>query len=112
VRSSPSVDFSSVVSFFPFRESADGSSASCTFGLRRPGLCFTASPVVVAEDDDGTGDDPAAGGVDVLEPSLLLNIATSSAVSGGFQSGQFLASFESSGTSTISLSLLTEINQA
>ena len=96
-----------MVSVFPFRESEDGSSASCTFGLRRPGLRFAASSVVVAE-DDGAGGNPA-GGVDMLEPSLLL---TSSMVSGGFQSGQFLASFESSGTSTISLSLrLTEINQ-
>ena len=102
------MDFSSVVSVFPFRESEDGSSASCTFGLRRPGLRFAASSVVVAEEDDGAGGNPA-GGVDMLEPSLLL---TSSMVSGGFQSGQFLASFESSGTSTISLSLrLTEINQ-
>lgn len=107
--SQSSADFSKVVSFFPFREAADGSSASCNFGLRRPGRLVVpvggGCAVVATEDDAAAADGNSSvdDGAAMLRP--LLDVAPSSWPSGGFQRGHFLASFESSGTSTISLSL-------
>jgi hypothetical protein len=107
--SQSSADFSKVESFFPFREAADGSSANCNFGLRRPGRLLVpvgGGCVAVATEDD---DDAAADGNSSVDgaamPRRLLDVAASSWPSGGFHRGHFLASFESSGTSTISLSL-------
>jgi len=95
-----SADFSRVVSFLPLRESADGRSASCTLGLRRPGRLATGCALAV-EGDDVVGKS-AGDGVVVLE--LSSGVAAASEFSGGFQRGHFFASVESSGTSTISLS--------
>jgi hypothetical protein len=102
-----SADISSVVSFFPppLREPADGGSASCSFGLRRPGGRLVGSSRVCADaaEVDAAGASSAVGDVGMPEPPS--RGAASSALSGGFQRGHFLASAESSGTSTISLSL-------
>jgi hypothetical protein len=101
------------VSFVPFREPVEGSSASCNFGLRRPGRLVVkgcACADGTEGDDDADSAAAAAGGgssvdgVGVPEP-LSRGIAASFWPSGGFQRGHFFASAESSGTSTVSLSL-------
>jgi hypothetical protein len=105
------------VSIFPFREPAEGSSASCNFGLRRLGRLVVKGCACAdgTEDDDdadtaaaaagaGAGAGSSVDGVGVPEP-LSCGTAASIWPSGGFQRGHFFASAESSGTSTISLSL-------
>ena len=99
-----SADFSRVVSFFPFRESADGSSASWTFGFRRPGRLATTGCALAAEGDDAMGKSAGDGVAAVLPVESSSGVAAASKFSGGFQRGHFFASVESSGTSTISLS--------
>ena len=113
--------------FKPLREAADGTSASCSFGLRRPGrscCCLVVAVVggdgrevvvdsgVAREEDDGAGGGGGTGGESLADgfdaPSSLVGVAcaaVSSLPSGGFQSGHFFASAESSGTSSTSLSL-------
>ena len=101
------------MSFFPFCEPAEGSSASCNFGLRRLGRLVVKGCACVdgmEDDDDADAAAIAAGGTSsvdgagVPEP-LSCGTAASFWPSGGFQRGHFFASAESSGTSTISLSL-------
>jgi hypothetical protein len=105
--------------FKPLRDAADGTSASCRFGLRRPGRVVVGSDVVGEEEDDGagggrTGSESLADGFgfDFDAPSSwggvgVACVAVDSSVwpSGGFQRGHFFASAESSGTSNTSLSL-------
>jgi hypothetical protein len=108
-----SADISKVVSVFPpFCDPAEeGSSASCNFGLRRTGRLVVKG---CARAPGRTGDADAAAaavgggssvdGVGVPDP-LPCGTAASFWPSGGLQRGHFFASAESSGTSTISLSL-------
>jgi hypothetical protein len=62
-----------------------------------------------AEDDDGVGGSGGTGAESLVDgfgvPESLIGVVASSLQSGGFQRGHFLASTESSGTSTISLLL-------
>ena len=93
-------DFSMVVSFFAFCELADGMSPSCTRDFRRVGFLSGAEGAGVGVDDGEatlsavvTGE---IGGRGMSRGGLLE----------GSQSGHFLASSESSATSTTSLSII------
>ena len=104
-----SADISNVVSFFPFWEPADGGSASCTFGLRRPGRLAGVCVGTTEVDAASAAAAATSGGVSSVDgvgmPEPLSCGTGSSWPFGGFQRGHFLASAESSGTSTTSLSL-------
>jgi hypothetical protein len=59
-----------------------------------------------ADDDDGVGGSGGTGAESLVDGfGALVGVVASSLQSGGFQRGHFFASAESSGTSTISLSL-------